>query len=154
MQCVMILMWVNQKEFKRIQGCMKEYMGAVWRKFSLEKGSKVQKAQSSKTKINMKCKQKKPFYCNLINVPRRQVARKCKQLSHCSTIECNRICDLKGNGRGKSGYLVLSYLRLEGISDFGGNRPVNHQNSLISRQGNNNGINDHRWLYYDMSSLR
>ena len=49
----------------------------------------------------------------------------------------------KGNFR----YLVLSYLRLEGISDFEGNRPGNHQNSLKSRTGNNNGIKYHRWLY-------
>ena len=39
------------------------------------------------------------------------------------------ICDLKGNGRGKSqgkfSYnLVLSYLRLEGISDFEGKVPL------------------------------
>ena len=83
------------------------------------------------------------------------VTRKCKQPSHCSTIECNReyvshtycthhrsfkyMPDSKANGRGKSqgnfrylvlSYLVLSYLRLEGISDFAENRPVNHQNSL------------------------
>ena len=43
-------------------------------------------------------------------------------------------------------YLVLSYLRLEGISDFEGNRPVNHQNSLKSRPGNNKGIKYHPWL--------
>ena len=43
-------------------------------------------------------------------------------------------------------YLVLSYLRLEGISDLGGNRPGNHQNSLKSRPGNNKGIKYHRWL--------
>ena len=49
----------------------------------------------------------------------------------------------KGNFR----YLVLSYLlRLEGISDFEGNRPGNHQNSLKSRPGNNKGIKYHRWL--------
>ena len=64
-----------------------------------------------------------------------------------------RICDLKGNGRmesqGNFRYLVLSYLRLEpeGISDFEGNRPRNHQNSLKSRPGNNKGIKYHRWLY-------
>ena len=44
-------------------------------------------------------------------------------------------------------YLVLSYLRLAGISDFEGNRPGNHQNSLKSRPGNNKGIKYHRWLY-------
>ena len=48
-----------------------------------------------------------------------------------------RICYLKGSGKGKSQgnfrYLVLSYLRLEGISDFEGYRPGNHQNSLKSR---------------------
>ena len=49
----------------------------------------------------------------------------------------------KGNFR----YLVLSYLRLAGISDFEGNRPGNHQNSLKSRPGNNKGIKYHRWLY-------
>ena len=49
----------------------------------------------------------------------------------------------KGNFR----YLVLSYLRLEGISNFEGNRPGNHQNSLKSRPGNNKGIKYHRWLY-------
>ena len=43
--------------------------------------------------------------------------------------------------------LVLSYLRLAGISDFEGNRPGNHQNSLKSRPGNNKGIKYHRWLY-------
>ena len=43
--------------------------------------------------------------------------------------------------------MVLSYLRLEGISDLGGNRPGNHQNSLKSRPGNNKGIKYHRWLY-------
>ena len=62
-----------------------------------------------------------------------------------------RICYLKGNGKGKSKgnfrYLVLSYLRLEGISDFEGNRPGNHQNSLKSQPGNNKGIKYHRWLY-------
>ena len=61
---------------------------------------------------------------------------------------------MKGNGEGKSQgnlrYLVFSYLRLEGISDFEGNRPVNHQNSLKSRPGNNRGINYHRWLYNDI----
>ena len=54
-----------------------------------------------------------------------------------------RICCLTGNGKGKSQgnfrYLVLSYLRLEGKSDFEGNRPVNRQNSLKSRPGNNKG---------------
>ena len=58
-----------------------------------------------------------------------------------------RLCDLKGDGRGKSGgnlrYLVLSYLRHEGIRDFEGNRTLNHQNSLKSRPGDNKGIKYH-----------
>ena len=62
-----------------------------------------------------------------------------------------RICDLKGNDRRKSQgnfwYLVLSYLRLEEISDFEGNHPVNHQNSLKSQPWNNRGIKYHRCLY-------
>ena len=33
------------------------------------------------------------------------------------------------------------------ISDFEGNRPVNHQKSLKSRPGDNKGIKYHRWLY-------
>ena len=64
-----------------------------------------------------------------------------------------KICYLKGNGKRKSQenfrYLVSSYLRLEGITDFEGNRPGNHQNSLKSRPGNNKGIKYHRWLYID-----
>ena len=64
-----------------------------------------------------------------------------------------RICYLKGNGKGKVRetldiwfYLIIIYPRLEGISDFEGNRPGNHQNSLESRPGNNKGIKYHWWL--------
>ena len=49
--------------------------------------------------------------------------------------------------QGNFRYLVLSYLRLEGISNFEGNCPINHQNSHKSRTGNNKGIKYHRWLY-------
>ena len=45
-------------------------------------------------------------------------------------------------------YLVLSYLGLEGISDFKRNFPVNHQNSLKSRPGNNKGIKYHHIILY------
>ena len=41
---------------------------------------------------------------------------------------------------------IWFYLRLEGISDFEGNRHANHQNRLKSRPGNNKGIKYHRWL--------
>ena len=45
-----------------------------------------------------------------------------------------------GMAKGNFRYLVLSYLRLAGISNFEGNRPGNHKNSLKSRPGNNKGI--------------
>ena len=55
-----------------------------------------------------------------------------------------RYLSCQGNLR----YLALFYLRLEGISDYEGNHPVNHQNSLKSRPGDNKGIKYHRWLYW------
>ena len=68
----------------------------------------------------------------------------------------DRICYLKGSGKGKSQgnfrYLVLSYLRLEGIIDFEGNRPGNHQNSLKSRPGNNKGIKYHIYCVHSVFS--
>ena len=57
-----------------------------------------------------------------------------------------RYLSRQGNFR----YLVFSYLRLEGISDFEGNRPVNHQIRLKSRPGDNKGIKYHQWLYLRM----
>ena len=110
------------------------------------RGSQVQK---KKKKIHHLSPSKSALICcNLINLPRRHVTRKVNNPANDRMQQ--RICYLKGNGKGKSQgnfrYLVLSYLRLEGKSDFEGNRPGNHQNSLKSRPGNNKGIKYHRWL--------
>ena len=83
---------------------------------------------------------------------------------HCLTIEWNREYGIwREMVEGKVSetleiYLVLSYyiwgLSLEGISDFKGNRPVNHQNSLKSRPGNDKGIKYHQTQYIARRKLQ